>query len=111
MKYVFFYRVFLVSTGLLATGSVLALPPAPAGPYQSVEDGFVRVNSMPQVRQELPQATTAQQQAQPSSSWHWGTPSIGIEHEAAPANRTSQDNYRPGPIQSHRWNESRGVSR
>jgi hypothetical protein len=92
MRYSFFLRFLTASIGFLIVSVVFALPPAPPGPYQSIEDTLIQAEGASQtsVRDRQPTPTAreiAREQAisEQTRDWGWGAPSKRYSHESDPA--------------------------
>ena len=96
MRYSNILRLLSGCIGFLIAGSGLAMPPAPSGPYQSIEDHFIRVEPAPNPADAKPQRTAVKQA--PSDEvhdWNWGVPSIRHLRQNDPALRIPEDGYPP----------------
>jgi hypothetical protein len=100
MKYSFFLRFITASIGFLIVSVAFALPPAPPGPYQSIEDTLIEAEgtSQPSVRDQQPTAReiarerAISEQARDGSQ---GMPSIRNMREVDPALMRQGNGYPP----------------
>lgn len=90
MKYSFFLRPLTANIGFLIVNVAFALPPAPPGPYQSIEDTLTEAEGtlQPSVRDRQPTAReVARERAinEQGRDWGQGAPSTRNSREADPA--------------------------
>jgi len=108
MRNSLFPRLLATCIGLLVVSIAYALPPAPPGPYQSIEDALIRAEgaSQPSVsdRQLTPTAREiARERAigEQARDWNWGSVPSGNPvlkrqgNEYPPAGGASNYPYRP----------------
>gem|GEM_PF-7055300 len=97
MKYSFLLRLLAVSFGLLIVNLGFAMPPAPPGPYQSVEDALMQavINSKSSTMYRKPAAVNKADREH-ARDWDWGAPSIRYLRENDPALMKRANSYPRG---------------
>jgi hypothetical protein len=100
MKYSFFLRPLTASIGFLIVNVAFALPPAPPGPYQSIEDTLIETEGtlQPSVRDRQPTAReVARDRAinEQGRDWSQRMPPTRNLHEADPALMRQGNGYPP----------------
>jgi hypothetical protein len=113
MKLSYVTQLLVVSIGMIYPLYAVAMPPAPAGPYVSIEDNLRQQPAYgpPQQPAQRPVQTNNSGFDRQSNQWNWGGGSMPYhERNQAPYGTTGRQNYQGQPQPDYRRNPM-GVSR
>ena len=102
-------RHIIAYIGFLVMPFTFAMPPAPPGPYQSIEDDFVQVEPVPgAVQRTNQQPAVAPEQADRNEArvreWGWGAPSKPYLQNRGPGSNPGNQYPPSHPGGNYRYN-------